>query len=667
MNSSDPTLQSDASAKRHGNLLGNANFLLLWTAYGISAFGDHLSDLGLMRVLGIEHSTRQVQTQALMTFLFFLPALAIGWLAGSIADRLPRRAVMISADLVRAVIVFGLPVWLAAYLRARGAELQLRDLLIALAPLLLLGLFSELFSPARQALLPQLVRDDQLVRANSITSGLGTIAAMLSNMIGGVLAGIDPRLNFIADAGTFVASALLVGGIRMGGRGRQGRGTTDAETRNNGSGQEAESGGRQSTAGASGESFGRMVVQGMRYVRSHQRVMELILLASLFWTGAAIFTSVLPSVVFDRYHLGYDWVGWMRGTLAGGMLLGALMLTALGDRIHGELVNLAALVGAGGALIGFAWAPSVAAGLPLAALVGMAGAMLLISVSTMMQRIVPNRWRGRVFGITDMATMAGLLAATGFLGLWPISGLDRLVPRILTVLGIVIALTGLVMHSIQAKRSGLGWWFQLLWRCNQFYARWWLGVERIGPCTVPCTGPVILAANHTSYVDPVLLYATCSSERVISFVVAQEYVEVPVLGVFLRSLRCIPATRSGRDTAALREAMRRLKSGQAVGIFPKGRIERPGQSRKLQSGIALLALRAKAPVIPAYISGTYYNEEHAVWTFLHRQSARVRFGRPIDLSAFYDKPIDKELRRQVAELVWRRITELGPGTSSPKS
>lgn len=510
--STNLTTMSQAASHKP-SLLRNRSFLLLWGAYGISAFGDHLSELGLMRLLQIEHSTRQVQTQALMTFLFFIPFFLVGWLAGVVADRLPRRLIMIIADLARAAIILSLPLWVQWQVAARGEHLEQSDLVRAMLPLLALGIFAAFFSPARQALLPQLVRDDQLVQANSISSGLGTISAMLSNMVGGVLAAISPRLNFLTDAATFFASALLLAGIRVPGV-RNGRPD------------------RRSLASSEvkAEPFHKMVLEGVSYVRTHCRVMELILLAAIFWTAAGIFTSMLPSVVFDRFHLGYAWVGWTRGSLAGGMVLGAILLTTLGDRIHGELANLVGLTGAGAALIGFAWAPTITIGMVMAILVGLAGAMLLISVSTMLQRIVPNRSRGRVFGIADMATMAGLLLATGLLGLWTIPGLDGYVPHVLTVLGLVMVATGAIMHNIQASRSGLGWQLQLLWRCNQFYVRWWYRAQRVGGCSVPVEGPAILAANHTSYIDPLVLYATCS-QRVIGFLVASIYLQNAGIGL----------------------------------------------------------------------------------------------------------------------------------------
>src|SRR5215813_5624804 len=86
-------------------LLANRNFVLLWAAYGISALGDHLSETGL---LAMQHALDPgvqdlVRRQALMLFWFMFPFFVLGPICGWIADRLPRKRIMIAADLVRAV------------------------------------------------------------------------------------------------------------------------------------------------------------------------------------------------------------------------------------------------------------------------------------------------------------------------------------------------------------------------------------------------------------------------------------------------------------------------------------------------------------------------------------------------------------------------------------
>src|SRR3972149_716952 len=90
------------------SLLRNRNFILLWSAYGISALGDHLSEMAVLKTQDALRAEVDVTPlNALMAFMFFLPFLFLGPFAGWLADRLPRRAIMIFADLVRTVIMFG--------------------------------------------------------------------------------------------------------------------------------------------------------------------------------------------------------------------------------------------------------------------------------------------------------------------------------------------------------------------------------------------------------------------------------------------------------------------------------------------------------------------------------------------------------------------------------
>src|SRR5262249_19772992 len=91
-------------------LFRNRNFLLLWAGYGVSALGDHLSEMGL---LNLQHAldakvTDATSRQAIMTPVFMLPFAALGPLCGWLAARLPRRGLMIAADLIRAAIVVGM-------------------------------------------------------------------------------------------------------------------------------------------------------------------------------------------------------------------------------------------------------------------------------------------------------------------------------------------------------------------------------------------------------------------------------------------------------------------------------------------------------------------------------------------------------------------------------
>jgi 1-acyl-sn-glycerol-3-phosphate acyltransferase len=196
--------------------------------------------------------------------------------------------------------------------------------------------------------------------------------------------------------------------------------------------------------------------------------------------------------------------------------------------------------------------------------------------------------------------------------------------------------------------------FGLLWFINRFWAVAWYRLRRVGSCTVPRTGPVILTANHGSTADPLLLYATCP-HRLMGFLIAREYAHLPVLRYFTDVVRCIPVNRDGHDTAATRAAIRRLREGRMLGIFIEGRISQPGQPEPPKDGVALLALRSGARVVPAYISGLVYRDGVAA-SFFARHRARVRYGPPVDLSEFVGH--DRETLRRATGKIQAAIGEL---------
>jgi 1-acyl-sn-glycerol-3-phosphate acyltransferase len=130
----------------------------------------------------------------------------------------------------------------------------------------------------------------------------------------------------------------------------------------------------------------------------------------------------------------------------------------------------------------------------------------------------------------------------------------------------------------------------VLWRARVF------GAEN-----VPAEGPLIVACNHLSYLDPPLMGCLCP--RRISYMAKKELFEVPVLGAVIRGLGAYAVDRKGSATSAIRRSLQVLEAGGAVGIFPEGTRNRTGDAQP-QTGVALLASLAKAPVVPAFIRGS---------------------------------------------------------------
>ena len=171
-----------------------------------------------------------------------------------------------------------------------------------------------------------------------------------------------------------------------------------------------------------------------------------------------------------------------------------------------------------------------------------------------------------------------------------------------------------------------------LWHLNAAYC---LVVHRLktGQAPLPDHGPAILIANHTCNIDHFLLQV--GTRRKLGFMIAKEYYDFPPFRPICRMIGCIPVNRNGKDLAATRAALRALEEGRVVPMFPEGKIlPRSGEEiGEGKHGVAFLALRAKVPVIPAYIRGTP-RSNRLTRSFFTPSHARVVYGEPIDPAEF---------------------------------
>lgn len=149
----------------------------------------------------------------------------------------------------------------------------------------------------------------------------------------------------------------------------------------------------------------------------------------------------------------------------------------------------------------------------------------------------------------------------------------------------------------------------------------WRGRAR-GAENVPAAGPLIVACNHVSYLDPPAMGCFCP--RRISYMAKKELFDIPLLGAVIRGLGAYSVDRRGSATAAIKRSLQVLQAGGAVGIFPEGTRNRRGDV-EAQTGVALLASLAGAPVVPACVRGT----DRA----LRLGRIDVAFGAPLELPA----------------------------------
>jgi len=142
------------------------------------------------------------------------------------------------------------------------------------------------------------------------------------------------------------------------------------------------------------------------------------------------------------------------------------------------------------------------------------------------------------------------------------------------------------------------------------------------------TGPVILAMNHQSYLDPPLAGLAC--DRAIYFLAKRTLLEAPVLGWLLPKLNVIPVDQEGVDRGALKALIRALKAGNGALVFPEGSRTPDGNLQAAQPGVGLVVARTLAPVVPMRIFGAY--EAWPAGGKIHWQKITVVVGEPIYFS-----------------------------------
>ncbi len=208
----------------------------------------------------------------------------------------------------------------------------------------------------------------------------------------------------------------------------------------------------------------------------------------------------------------------------------------------------------------------------------------------------------------------------------------------------------------------------LLWRATRLYCRVWHRAVYRGRDVVPDTehpGGLIVVANHTGPIDPLLLQSACYFH--IRWMMAEEMM-TPNLSWLWRRQRVIPVARDGADLSAAREAIRHVREGGVLGIFPEGGIVRPaGELRPFQEGVGLIISRTAAPVLLAWIRGTPAADT-MMPALKSRSRSEVDFLGLLDLtSAGGAKEITAVLRSRLAEASgWPLNDEpLRPAPKSP--
>jgi 1-acyl-sn-glycerol-3-phosphate acyltransferase len=166
----------------------------------------------------------------------------------------------------------------------------------------------------------------------------------------------------------------------------------------------------------------------------------------------------------------------------------------------------------------------------------------------------------------------------------------------------------------------------------------------------------VIVCNHRSSVDPFFLQTATS--RKTHWMVAREYCEHPALRWLLRNCEVIPVGRGGIDITATKAAIRIVSQGGLVGMLPEGRINRTDKLMlPARPGAALVAIKARVPVVPCFIIGSPFR--YHVWSPIFMPArVTVRIGEPVDLSDFYERDSDPEAIREAMQRVLKAMVQL---------
>src|SRR5579859_7378203 len=199
----------------------------------------------------------------------------------------------------------------------------------------------------------------------------------------------------------------------------------------------------------------------------------------------------------------------------------------------------------------------------------------------------------------------------------------------------------------------LGWcFFRALYK---FYFGW----RVCNPERVPLKGPVILASNHASFLDPPLVGA--GIKRGINYLARENLFRFPILGWILHQWQVVPVDREGGGAKGLKAILDRLLAGGAIILFPEGTRTRDGQLQPARSGIGLTVIKSEAPVVPVRVFGTYEAwGRHVKIPKPHR--VVVKYGQPMGFEKLRTEAKNcsktrlKEIYQQVADEIMAAIS-----------
>lgn len=206
------------------------------------------------------------------------------------------------------------------------------------------------------------------------------------------------------------------------------------------------------------------------------------------------------------------------------------------------------------------------------------------------------------------------------------------------------------------------WYAFVRWLVKTFYFGTHGGIRSVGLQNVPQKGPLLVAPVHISHLDPPAV--ACGMARRLRFMAKEELFQHPIFGRLIASLGAFQVKRGETDTESIRRAIALLEEGEAILIFPEGSRGDGETIQEMSRGVAMLAKRTKAPVMPVGIVGTnavmpkgkFKGKKHMV---------TLVYGLPFLYEDVATSAVERQNRELFSEELQRRIVELCAANGMP--
>ena len=607
----------------YGTLLGNRGFQsFLWTQF-LGAFNDNVFKM-IVSVAAVAYTAGNAdagsQYLALTGAVFVLPFLLFAGWAGQIADRFSKSQVLIVTKSFEILTMI-----LALF------ALQAVNMPMLLTVLFLLAAQANFFSPAKYGILPEILPERDLSRANALLELTTFVAIVIGGGFGTLL--FEHWKHEQWKMGAFLITLAVIGSL-------------------------CSLGIPKVKPSPSKEPFHwnpfAEIVRGFGILAKHRPMALTVAGISFFWFIGALVQLTLVVFVNHTLHGTESQIGLLVAALAIGIGAGSMA----SGRISGDTIELG-LVAPSGIAMGLsacALGTVTSQGWAFVWLMftGFFGGLFIVPLNTFLQDEADPAEKGRILATNNFANMLGVILASGLLWLlhdkfhWSGEG-------IFFAGGVVTVAASLYMLFRHMLRQTVRF---ICWAILHTLFR----LEVKGGHNIPAKGGGVVVGNHVSYADAFLIGS--ATPRFIRWILWKTLYDIKFLTPIFELLRTVPIDLSKpRDAVATLAFCRaEVEAGELSGIFPEGQITRTGHLLPFKRGYERIAESKKgvhSPIIPAWIEGLYGHplsmkggKLFGTWDLWNRPKVTVIVGKPVT------GPIPPEaLRAHVMDLASQAATD----------